>query len=268
MKKGFWLLVLLVLIAGLFWYLRMGRYREIEGIEIPGGLTLTTSLAELPGSAAQGALVYYKGFTLSFNNQTHQANWVAYELTREEVVHRAAERSDRFRKDTLPNLMTASNSDYTRSGYDRGHLAPAADMGWDQVAMDESFFFSNISPQTPNLNRGIWKKLEDEGRNWAEEMQGVFIVTGPVFDPPSDTIGILPVPSAFYKAFLVYQRNRQQAIAFLFPNSILVPGSPKEYAISVDSLERVIGYDLYDKLPDRIERRIEAESNPSAWSFK
>ena len=116
MKKGFWLLVLLVLIAGLFWYLRMGRYREIEGIEIPGGLTLTTSLAELPGSAAQGALVYYKGFTLSFNNQTHQANWVAYELTREEVVHRAAERSDRFRKDTLPNLMTASNIGIGGSG--------------------------------------------------------------------------------------------------------------------------------------------------------
>lgn len=268
MKRSIYLIIILLIIAaaGSYWW--MGRYRPIEQLEIPGIPALTTSLAEVSGSGAPGVQVMYKGFTLSFNNQTHQANWVAYELTREEVEQRRAERKDRFRRDTLAGLVTASSRDYTRSGYDRGHLAPAADMAWDQEAMDQSFFFSNIAPQTPGLNRGIWKRLEDDGREWAQTHESLYIIAGPLFRSPVDTIGILPVPDGFFKAFLVYQRSSQQALAFVFPNTPEVPGNLADYVLPVDSLEMLTGTDWFDRLPDRIERRVERTVDLSFWQLR
>jgi len=259
------LLVFFIVATGAALYYYSGRYRPVESIEIPQQISIATSLLDAQGSDEYSELINYKGFSLGFDQQTHLARWVAYELTADELKVKRAKRKDRFRKDTIPSILTARQSDYTRSGYDRGHLAPAADMAWDQVAMDQSFFFSNICPQTPNLNRGIWKKLEDQGRKWAIQKSSIYIVTGPVILHPSDSTGNLPIPKYFYKAILVYQEETQQAIGFVMPNAKVVKGNLVDYVVTIDSLELLTDLDLFDKLPQRIEKKVERKVDKGFW---
>lgn len=258
-------LLLFIVVVGAALYLYSGRYRPIDSLEVPQQLSTATSLLDAQGTDEFSELVNYLGFSLAFDQHSHQAKWVAYELTAEELGLKRAKRKDRFRKDTITNLLTARQSDYTRSGYDRGHLAPAADMAWDQKAMDQSFFFSNICPQTPNLNRGIWKKLEEQGRKWATQKNNIYIVTGPVIQYPADSTGNLPIPKYFYKAILVYQKGVQQAIGFVMPNAKKVEGGILDYAVSIDSLEILTDLDLFDKLPQLIERKVERSFDLGFW---
>ena len=142
------------------------KHYSIISLTIFFSFVFTQDLSPRPINGEQ--LVTHLGYSLSYNEKHEQANWVFYELTIDEVLG-SIKRKDQFRAD--PNIKTgsASLSDYKRSGYDRGHLAPAADMKWSSKAMSESFFMSNMSPQTPSFNRGIWKKLENLVRKWAVE---------------------------------------------------------------------------------------------------
>src|SRR5690606_14328696 len=110
------------------------------------------------------------------------------ELTRDKTTS-VTKRTDNFRPDPKIASGTATNADYLRSGYDRGHLAPAADMGWSIASMSESFYFSNMSPQMPGFNRGIWSQLEKLMRTWAIEYGNIFLATGPVFSDSLPFIG-------------------------------------------------------------------------------
>jgi hypothetical protein len=111
-------------------------------------------------------IISHTAYLLSYNEEHEQANWVAYMLTSSKLGS-GLERSNRFLEDPLVASGTATNADYAKSGYDRGHLAPAADMSWSMQVMQESFYYSNMSPQLPGFNRGIWKKLEEKVRDWA-----------------------------------------------------------------------------------------------------
>ena len=115
----------------------------------------------------------YTGFDLGYNEKYEQASWVAYVLTREEVESGMINRTDNFRVDTSISTGSANLADYRGSGYDRGHLAPAGDMKWNATAMSESFLMSNMSPQTPSFNRGIWRSLESRVRVWAIEKDSI-----------------------------------------------------------------------------------------------
>ena len=106
-------------------------------------------------------LVERNGYVLSYNETCEQPNWVMYTLTSEDLIKGDATRKNYFKSDRSFETLSASSSDYTRSGYDRGHLKPAADESNNQAQMDETFYMSNISPQLPGFNRGIWKKLEN-----------------------------------------------------------------------------------------------------------
>src|SRR5450759_1124712 len=104
------------------------------------------------------------------------------------VLYSGEERGN-FKMDQLVTTISSKSSDYTKSGYDRGHLCPAADMGFNPVAMEESFFMSNISPQVPDFNRGLWKELEMTVRKWAIKEHKLYVVTGPVFKDSKGSIG-------------------------------------------------------------------------------
>ena len=110
---------------------------------------------ELPKPKENEQIINHFAYTLSYNELFEQANWVAYELTDIETISHF-ERTNKFIVDDLVKTGSASNDDYKKSGYDRGHLAPAGDMGWSEQAMKESFYYSNMSPQNPSFNRGIW----------------------------------------------------------------------------------------------------------------
>lgn len=115
-------------------------------------------------------VIRHTGYTVSYNAETKIPNWVAWTLTPERFEETVS-RYDKF----LPDPEVAhpvTTEDYKRSGYDRGHLCPAADNKWDEQAMRESFYMTNVCPQDHNLNRGDWKELEEACRDWTMETGG------------------------------------------------------------------------------------------------
>lgn len=205
-----------------------------------------------PATDITDTILTYTGFDLGYNEHYEQASWVVYVLTREEVVSGTQERPDRFSPDTSILTGSATLSDYRGSGFDRGHLAPAADMKWSEQAMHESFLLSNISPQYPSFNRGIWRQLEEKVRQWAIEKDSLYVITGPVLDPIRGVIGKneVGIPGYYFKVLVDLSPPEYSMIAFLLPNN----GSTNElsdYAITVDSLEKVTGYDFFARAPDQ-----------------
>jgi endonuclease G len=223
---------------------------------------------EIPKLKPKEVVVTHTGYSISFNDKYKLANWVAYDLTKEETKG-STERTNKFIPDPFISNGTATDEDYQSSGYDRGHLAPAADMTWSSTAMAESFYYSNISPQDKSFNRGIWKKLETLVRKWAEEYDEVFIVTGPVLTTDLPTIGIhkVAVPKCFFKVILDYTEPGLKGIGFIIPNEKLV-GPLQEFAITIDSVEKVTGINFFPELPDDQERDIESTININDWSWQ
>ncbi|WP_164675208.1 DNA/RNA non-specific endonuclease [Anditalea andensis] len=230
------------------------------------------TLTELPefksvlfSSGQNGEQIVHSAITLSYDEEHEQAHWVSYKLT-SSMLKGKEKRTDKFIQDPKVSTKSASSSDYRLSGYDRGHLAPAGDFTYDMQAMRESFYMSNISPQSPSFNRGIWKKLEDQVRYWAREYEEIYIVTGPVIKKKEITLGInnVTVPNYFYKVILDIHPPEYKAIAFLMKNES--SNRPLlEFAISVDSLERFSGLDFFPMLPDTLERRLQEMKNHEIW---
>ena len=220
---------------------------------------------ELPAAVEGLPVVLHTGYTFQYNESTEQADWVAYELTRDEL-NGDAKRTNNFKADPLVSSGTATDEDYYKSGYDRGHLAPAADMTWSEQAMDESFYYSNMSPQHPSFNRGIWRQLEGRTRKWAAAFDRLFIVTGPLFLGNSTVIGPneVSVPTHYFKTMLVFNDSTKEGIGFILPNS-KGKGELFSYAVTVDSVEQASGIDFYAALPNRDERKIESTLNPEFW---
>lgn len=210
-----------------------------------------------------GQVLKRKGYTLSYDADYKTPQWVAWELTRKETKG-TEERTDKFLPDPDVRGAKAYTGDYTKSGYDRGHMAPAADMKWSQKAMEESFYLSNICPQNPNLNRGDWNDLEELSRQWAKKYGAIYIACGPIYDnkhPKRIGNNQVAVPNAFYKVILINDKKDPKAIGFIFPNS--AGHKPlKKYMVTVDSVEKRTRIDFFPALPDEVENRIEAELLP------
>ena len=208
-----------------------------------------------------------QGYTSSYNTTYGIPNWVAYELTRSEAASQAAERTNNFKPDPKVKGKSATNSDYKGSGYDKGHMAPAADMRWSKNVMEESFYFTNICPQAPGLNRGAWKDLEEEIRDWAIRDSAIVVICGPLFTKeqvqyiPNTTVAI---PDAYFKVVCSPYTEEARAIAFVFPNS-KASKHPREYVVTIDSVEKMTGMDFLSQLPDEIENKIEQTSNYTHW---
>lgn len=220
-----------------------------------------------PGT--QENIINYTGMTVSFNPRYHIPNWVAWELTADEV-NGAMPRNDKFQQD--PNVPGCPRpQDYTRSGYDRGHMAPAGDMKWSEDAMHESFYMTNMCPQLHSLNSGAWKSLEEKCRQWAMLDSSLIIIAGPVLrrNPPTEYLGDsgVAVPNEFFKVILAPKANPIRAIGFIMPNG-KVPGGMQQAAVSVDEVEAITGHDFFSELPDDIENLIESQNQFHLWSSR
>ncbi len=222
---------------------------------------------EIPAYSNDDQIIKHEAYTLKYNETFEQAEWVAYQLTAAETVS-LYERSDNFREDPKVKTGSATNSDYANSGYDRGHLAPAADMGWSEITMQESFYFSNMSPQDPSFNRGIWKRLEELVRDWAVEYDSLYVVTGPVLKTGLKTIGTnkVAVPGYYYKVIYTHFNGAHNAIGFVLKNE----GSKdalNSHAVSIDSVENFTGINFFPNLPDDVESKIESTTCTSCWNW-
>ncbi|MBC8489973.1 MAG: DNA/RNA non-specific endonuclease, partial [Bacteroidetes bacterium] len=222
----------------------------------------------LPYYTQSDQIIFHTAYTLKYSEQHEQASWVAYTLKSSHTSGTVG-RTDDFRIDYKVKTGSASLSDYKGSGYDRGHLAPAGDMKWSSTAMSESFYMSNMSPQHPSFNRGIWKKLEGNVRNWADDNGEIFVVTGPFLNGQFSTIGYnrVSIPNYYYKVILDYREPELKGIGFILPNQ-KSNSSLQSFAVTIDEVENRTGINFFHALPDEIEKQIESSIDVSKWSFR
>ncbi len=221
-----------------------------------------------PKTNTTDTILSYEGFDIGYSEQFEQASWVAYVLTRAEVDSGSVERTDNFQPDLSIASGSASLKDYRGSGFDRGHLAPAADMKWNRQAMNESFLMSNMSPQVPSFNRGVWNRLERQVRRWALQKDSLYVISGPVLQSITSFIGDnqVGVPGSYFKVVVDLSPPDHDFIAFLLPNT-RSSANLHDYAITVDSLEKVTGYDFFAAAPDQaVVDWLEKQLNLDTWN--
>lgn len=230
-------------------------------------LTSTDVLAltsPVTNPALSSQIIDYTGFRLSFNASRHIPNWVAWQLTREKTkgTHPKAKK---FLND--PEVEGCpEHYDYSYSGYDRGHMAPAADMKWSPDAMHDCYYLTNICPQTKPLNTGAWKALEEKCRKWATIDGEIIIICGPVLtDTIREYIGDsrIAVPKRFFK--VIYSPSHRKGIGFIMPND-RVEGGMQQSAVTIDQVEAITGHDFFASLPDDIENDIESQCDFHYWT--
>lgn len=196
-----------------------------------------------PSTKVGNVLICRHAYILEYDVIAKIPSWVVYTLTPDRAVG-CVPRSNSFAEDdSLPDWQQSELDDYAKSGYDIGHIASAASMAFSQDVMYESFLLSNMSPQLPGLNRGIWKVLETTERTWAWTTKHTYtIYAGNIYAVgKSKTIGknSVVVPDYLYK--IIIDNNTQQALAFLFPHK---EGQGTDLAMvltSISAIEQLSG---------------------------
>lgn len=234
-----------------------------NSFEVKQGLEIPTSKANVPS-----LLLYREGYTTSYNVDTRTPNWVAWHLTANHTNGPAKRKGIIFQADEDIPAPRVDTYDYMRSGYDRGHMCPAGDNHWSQKAMEQSFLMTNICPQVPALNSGLWNTIEKQCRTWAQVYGDIYIVCGPIyFNQKHKTIGKnkIQVPEAFFKVVLRL-KDEPKAIGFICRNASAKGRKKTDYVNSVDEVERITGMDFFSQLPDDIEQQIEGQADIKDWN--
>ena len=212
-----------------------------------------------------------EGYALSFNLGTRNPDWVIEHLTAADLRGSAARKND-FRPDPIVGADRGPTSDdYTGSGYDRGHMAPAADAKYDQRVMSETFYMTNMSPQVGiGFNRGQWKYLEEAVRSWilCAGRETLIVMTGPIYGKSrtyvrsGDNARRILVPEAYYK--IVYDPRSRRAVGFRLKNQKTSRTDLAAFIVPISQIEDETGLDFFSRLTPRRQRQIE-NSKGVAW---
>jgi endonuclease G len=269
MKSKLFLFVVLLCGIGLFAWTRSEPISQTQTKSTENSIVEETKLAKvIDGRKSQ--VISHLAYAVSYNDDWKLPNWVAYELTKQETMGEV-ERCNGFSPDPKVKGDAVVHKDYTNNPgkYDRGHMAPAADMKWSEQAMKESFYTTNICPQNANLNRGDWNDIEELVRDYAQRYESVYVVCGPIVADKPEYMGNyqrIAIPDAFYKAILRKKGDSWTTIGFVCEN---VAGSkPILYYIrTIDEIENMANVDLFYALPDDVENKIEGEDNIVDWAL-
>ncbi|KAF4318282.1 hypothetical protein BBO99_00005582 [Phytophthora kernoviae] len=210
------------------------------------------------------------GYVVSYDYRTRNASWVMECLTKDSLrVEQETDRTNsKFAVDKdVPEHFRVHPNRYLKSGYDKGHLAPARDMSNSQGAMDESFLMTNMSPQVGvGFNRGYWARLEGFMRHLAGQYDSIYVITGPLFLPnknkrtgeyevsypvlgtPPDAIA---VPTHFFKVVLGEKRGGRgfATAGFILPNKVIPENKDlRDFQAPLDVIEKQAGLLFYDKV--------------------
>lgn len=234
----------------------------------------------LPRLKPGETVVEHLAMMLVYDEEQEQAKWVAHIIT-PDVIGGTEGRSNDFRPDPMVATGSTDEADYFLKkakadgsyeydgyGYDRGHLAPSADFRWSSRALSESYFYSNMSPQRPDFNRGIWADLEGVVREYVvQHPKGqLYVVTGPVLKPGLPKVERSPngvtIPEYYYK--VVMDLDNQRGIGFMIPNQKSVEGL-ETYTYTINRVEEITGLDFFVNVPDVIEEGLESQLNPKEW---
>lgn len=208
---------------------------------------------------------YAIGYSYYYKNPVYSVTYIT-----PETLQAAVKRKDSFKEDKeIPAQYRATLNDYksVHGQFDRGHMTPAGDLMWSYASMSDSFYLSNMVPQSPALNRGAWRQLEITVREWAQVKGSLYVITGPLYMSPVTSIGAgVAVPSYIFK--IVYDPKLNSAIAFLVPNSdISVIDLPK-YITTITVIEQLIGVDFFPNLPYNKKTMKNKMSTIEFWSTR
>ena len=222
-------------------------------------------MQQVPKECAQ-QILRRVGYVVSYNPDNRIPNWVAWQLTESHTTGPYKRAGIGFQADSEAKGVQVTTFDYSRSGYDRGHMCPSGDNKWDKTAQQQSFLMTNICPQNRNLNAGDWNEMENQCRKWAKQYGRIYIVAGPIlYNQKHKTIGKakVVVPEAFFKVVLCME-GTPKAIGFIYKNE--AGNRPKgDYVNSIDAIERITGFDFFPALEDALEAKVEAEANLADW---
>lgn len=211
------------------------------------------------------------GFMLGYSDLRGNPLWVTYALTTPPTDSERLKRPSRFTADWR-SINRVSHEDYTGGGYDRGHMAPnhAISLEYGREGQLDSFLMTNVTPQKANLNERLWERLEElELDQFAKQFGKVWVVDGPIFDPPNERMHSswrVEIPDAFYK--IIVAPDSKKVLAFIMPQSVRGDEPLDHYLTSVDSIEKRTGLDFFPDLDDAEENRLEAEIDPTPWRLQ
>ena len=210
-------------------------------------------------------------FALSYNRDKAIPNWSAWRLSKAELGDLARPNPDPFRPDPrLPNNWErVTPSDYTGSGFDRGHLCPSADRSGSEEGMSDTFLMTNMTPQTPDLNRGPWVKLEAYLRTLVTRGNDVYIFAG-VYGEKGKLKKKVSVPTNDWKIAVSIPRGapiseinpQTRVIAVDMPNVKAIKNADWQlYRVTVRQIEQRTGYNFFSNLPQLLQDEIENKTD-------
>lgn len=213
-------------------------------------------------------IVKHRAMHLGYVEKHEQPSWVMHMITTD-VISGNVSRTNDFREDPLVSTGSACKEDYWYSGYDRGHMAPSADYRWSQIALSETYFYSNMSPQKPEFNREKWAELEDVVRNYViANKKEIYVITGSILTdslPKMQNEGRkneVSIPQLIYKIVLDLTPGQEYAIGFVIPNG-KCSYPVMSYSKSIDEIEEMAKLDFFSSLPDELENKLEANKDNS-----
>lgn len=267
-RKPIYTIIALVFAIGFYIYDNYFVEDKLPKVDVLENSNQQNATFDLNPTSTTNQLVKHKYYSLSYHEKYEQAEWVAYELKKGHIVNQNFKRPY-FIYDSKVTTKSANYKNYKNSGYDRGHLCSAGDRKFSKEAFDETFLTSNISPQNHDFNSGIWNRLEQKVRYWAQKHDELYIVTGGVLSPNLKSIGNeqVAVPNFFYKIILDNTEPEIKAIAFLLPHKNSEKGL-YQFVVSIDEIEKLTGIDFFPALPDTLENNLEKSSSYAKWSLR
>lgn len=244
------------------------KYEETSEVSLPYEMpdSIVRICMPRPLEDISEQIIRKTSYIVSYNKDTKIPNWVAWHLTADHTDGPVGRMSSFYEEERISGPR-ATLEDYRRSGWSRGHMCPAGDNKWNEIAMYETFSLVNVCPQNANLNSGLWNSIEVDCRRWARKYGDVYIVCGPVFmKREHETIGAngVFVPEAFFKVVLCLN-GTPKALGVICRNT---DGNKKRglYYNSIDQVERITGYDFFSALPDELENCIESDVDMGLWN--
>ncbi len=234
---------------------------------------LTTKFPKsiLPNSPFRQKLLLKSQYTVFFDESTLQARYTIHKIKAENTLGKASRYDIKLKEDEDFKVNTARWSDYSGSGYDRGHLVPAADFLCCQTMLNETFVMSNIAVFDSVLNRYAWQELEQKTRKAARKKGEIYVITGPIFLNKLDFIGktnLLQVPTHFFKILVFYATGKSvpaEISAFLLPNQAIYHFDERQHLSTVDQIENLSELDFFWSLEDTLENHLEKEKKNGFW---
>lgn len=210
-----------------------------------------------------------EGYWVGYDEKMQNPAWSAYRLY-PAPNDSIGKRPSGFDVDSRTRAKTKSSS-YTRSGYDRGHLAPNYGIArcYGREAQLETFLMSNIAPQRPNLNRKIWRALEMRtAKRYTKRFVEIWIITGPIYFKPRHISRLHEgpaVPDAFFKIIFEERPEGVRAEAFIMPQDVSGDERLQPYLVSIDAIEELTHLDFCPSLPREAQAELEAEPAKRVW---